>query len=104
MTGKKRKARSDLPELCATLRELDKEAEKRAEERELKRTKLEWEIEERRMEAEEKRREAERKHEERMNYMFMMFAREMMGSRSNHSFPSSFGDTFQPPDFENDSD
>ena len=70
MTGKKRKARSDWPELCATLKELDKETDKRAEERELKRTKLEWEIEDRRMEAEERCREAERKHEERMNYVF----------------------------------
>ena len=55
MTGKKRKARSDLPELCTTLSELDKEAEKRAEEKEWKNTKLEWEIEETCMEAEERR-------------------------------------------------
>ena len=104
MTGKKHKARSDLAEVCTSLSKLDKEAEERAEERELKRRKLEWEMEERRIEAEERRREAERKHEERMNYMFLMFAREMMGSRSTHFAPPSFEDTFPLTDLGDDND
>ena len=55
MTGKEYKARSDLPELCATLKELREEADKCTEERELRRRKLEWEIEERCKQAEERR-------------------------------------------------
>ena len=41
MTGKEHKARGDLAEVCTSLSELDKEAEERVEERELRRRKLE---------------------------------------------------------------
>ena len=94
--GKKRKARSDLAEVCICLAELDKAAEERVEERELKRRKLEWEMEEKRQEAEDRRREAERKHEERMNYMFMMLARDVMGQTQDCFPPTGSADTFPP--------
>ena len=51
---KKCKARSDLVEVCICLGELDKDAEECAEERELKRKKLEWVMEEKCQEAEER--------------------------------------------------
>ena len=98
-TGKKRKARSDLAEVCLCLRDLDKAAEERAEEREFKRKKLEWEIEQQRQAAEEKRREVERKHEERMNYIFIMLARQMMGQPQDAFYLSGFGSAFPPPGF-----
>ena len=79
---KKRKGRSELPELMWCLRELEKENVEKQEERKMKRRKFELEVEEKRRQAEwemeERRWEAERKHEERMNYMFMNFMKEVM--------------------------
>ena len=85
--------------MCICLAELVKAAEECAEERELKRRKLEWEMEEKCQEAEDRRREAERRHEERMNHMFMMFARDVMGRRQDYFPPPGAGDTF-PPDLD----
>ena len=81
---KKRKLNSELAEVICVLGEMEKDAEERAEERDLKRRKLEWEME-------EKRRETERKHEERMQLMFMNFMREMSMGRppwTPRSYPS----------------
>lgn len=61
----KRRRTSDVLTLLA-------EMEERADEREVKRMKLEAEIE-------EKRRQEERKHEERMNTMMMGFMTQIMG-------------------------
>ena len=87
-TGKKRKHQSELTEVLLCLGELERRAEERAEEREFKRRKFELEME-------DKRREAERKHEERMSYMFMTFAREMMGRSSGQQMPQPPPDGFQ---------
>ena len=69
-----------MAEVLLCLGELERRAEERAEKREFKRRKFELEME-------NKRREAERKHEERMNQMFMTFAREMMGRSGNQRMP-----------------
>ena len=65
------------------MQDMERSSEERQEERELKRRKMELEAEERREQAEwereEKRWEAERRHEERMNYIFLNFFREVMG-------------------------
>ena len=66
------------------LGEMERAAEERAEERDMKRRKLEWEME-------EKRREAERRHEERMQLMFMNFMKEMSTGRQHwmtESYPA----------------
>ena len=77
-----------MAEVLLCLGELERRAEERAEEREFRRRKFELEME-------DKRREAERKHEERMSYMFMTFAREMMGRSSGCYSPQSLPDGLQ---------
>ena len=53
-TPGKCKLRSDVAEVCRCLGELEKAAEECAEERELKRRKLEWEMEDKRQQAQER--------------------------------------------------
>ena len=81
---KKRKANTELGEAMCILGEMERAAEECAEERDMKRRKLEWEME-------KKRREAERRHEERMQFMFMNFMKEMTMGRQHwmtDSFPA----------------
>ncbi|XP_064389972.1 uncharacterized protein LOC135337883 [Halichondria panicea] len=65
--------------------------EEKAEEMELKRMKLEAEIE-------EKRRQEERKHEKRMQTMMMGFMTQMMNMVSPPSFPHS-STSYLPPSY-----
>ncbi len=67
--------------------------EEKAEERELKRMKLEAEIE-------EKRRQEERKHEERMQTMMMGFMTQMVNMVGPPSFPHSSTSYLPPPSYQ----
>lgn len=51
VAGKKRKSRSELPEAFKYLQDMERSSEERQEERELKRRKMELEVEERREQA-----------------------------------------------------
>ena len=82
-TGSKgTQGRSELSELVRHMTEFEKAAEECAEERELKRRKLDAELEER-------RREAEMKHEERMMYMLCTLSQQMLGRTMPNWFPPS---------------
>lgn len=83
---KRKRAKSEIStELVTILNEMDE----KAEERELKRMKLEAELE-------EKRRVEERKHEERMQTMMMGFMTQMMSMVSGGVPPPSFPHSHQP--------
>lgn len=87
---KKPKRESIAVELTAALERLDKKAEERAEEREIKRLHVEAEIHER-------QREKEREHEMQMQGMFLSFMQQMIGSSSNAAAPLFPPSTYYPP-------